>query len=371
MDILIRILEERFGNKKIAKTIYQTSKLSYCHNFPLHVGKFMTSVEQKQLNNILSEKINFATDFFYTNSGSESIDTAIRLTTTFNRKKIITYKYSYHGSTFLSAGVSGNLKLNKENVIYIDFFSPDDKRTKSEYLDYFEKILVEEDPKSIACMLIEPMIGSAAGIFMKENVLPEMLDILQKYEIISILDEVISGFWRLGKEFAFNLYNIKPNIIVLSKALTNGQWPLSVIALNSKYLRNLPNLGYTMAAHPVGCAAAIASIEQLNMVGHNVSILSNKLISYFNEMPSNIKIYNEGLFFGIHLFNSNNERFSEKINIGSMIASDLFEEGIICRGNPKSIILAPSFLINKNKNNLKIIANQVQKTIKKIVKEFE
>jgi beta-alanine--pyruvate transaminase len=250
----------------------------------------------------------------------------------------------------------------------LDFYSKDDIRSKEEYLKDFENFLVENDASSIAAMLIEPMIGSAGGFFMKENVLVEMIQILKSFGIKSILDEVISGFWRLGHEFAHQLYGISPDAVIVSKALTNGMWPMAAVIINSAEIVNYPGFGFTTSAHPAGCSAALAAIKLLDKVGPTVVDLGESIeraISY--NLHPQIRMERVGAFFGLHLFDDTMRRFSKDENIGAQVAKAAFDNEVIIRGNPSSVIMAPAFVINSGPFGGGLLTCMVKKAIDQVL----
>lgn len=338
------------SSEKIIKNeiINAMESLPNSHLFSVYPGLSQTNFYVETLTTKLQELVPFGKSVIYTNSGAEAVDVAltecINIT---NRKKIISYRNSYHGSTSLSHEVSGNINTTIPNRIYVDFYDFNSSLTKEEYLTYIEDIIASNDPASISCFIIEPMIGASGGFLMKQNVLPEISKICKKYGILIILDEIISGFGRLSNMFAFEEYNIEPDILLLSKQITNGYMPLGVCILSNSF--NFENKdikrGSTTAGNPISCAAANASINLIQQ-----SFLSRKRVEKRLKEFSNMFIHESvykfehcGCFASLHFSQSKDNLKLFNYNIGGEIAKMCYEKGLIIRGNPKSIILAPGF----------------------------
>jgi adenosylmethionine-8-amino-7-oxononanoate aminotransferase len=338
------------SSEKIIKNeiVNAMESLPNSHLFSVYPGLSQTNCYVNALTTRLQELVPFGKSVIYTNSGAEATDVGLtECINTTNRQKIISYRNSYHGSTSLAHGVSGNVNTTALNRIYVDFYDFNSRLSKQEYLTYIENIVVSNDPMTISCFIIEPMIGASGGFLMKENVLPEISKICKKYGILIILDEIISGFGRLSNMFAFEEYNIVPDVLLLSKQITNGYMPLGVCILSNSF--NFENKdikrGSTTAGNPISCAAAIASIELIQE-----SILARKHIEKRLREFSNMFIHNAvykfehcGCFASLHFSQNKDNLKLFDYNIGGEIAKLCFNKGLIIRGNPKSIILAPGF----------------------------
>lgn len=344
-----------YSEQKLKNAMYQASnELPNSHVFAIHPGLSQTNKYANILTKKLKELIPFGKYISYTNSGSEAVDLAIRYTwqKDIYKTKILSYKTSYHGSTLLTGSVSGNLNSNTLDRVYVDFYGYNNQCTKEEYISNFEKTILDIDPKTILCFVAEPMIGSSGGFLMKENVLPELFEICKKYSIVTILDEVISGFGRLGEMFAFEKYNVKPDIVVLSKQLTNGYLPIGCCILSDTFdLSNTPiMMGYTTSANPITCAVAIEMIDLIPDRSHTINELKMLLEKLKNNKIVH-SIEHTGCFAAVHFSKSPDELSYFDFNIGGNIAELCFNHGLIIRGNPKSIILAPGYNMTSEQFN--------------------
>ena len=341
-----------YNNKKLFQNLF--NDISNSHIFNLNPESNQSNIFIETLTKKLSEMILFGEYIFYTNSGAEANDIGIQFCLNENKSKykIISYRNSYHGSTKLSVESSGNLNLTAHNNIFVDFFDKNSIFDKADYLNYFENFIINNDPSTINCFIAEPMIGANGGLIMKENVLPEMLKICQKYDIKFILDEVISGFGRLGKMFAYQKYNIEPDVLILSKQITNGYFPLGacILSKNFKSFDKKVNFGFTQSGSPVAAKLGLRSIDIISKI--NTDIIEHNLLKICKELLNFKIVYNyclEGAFASIHFSKNKNffNPFEVERNIGGEIANKLFQQGLIVRGNPKSIIFAPGYYFSE------------------------
>jgi adenosylmethionine-8-amino-7-oxononanoate aminotransferase len=250
-----------YNNKSLNDVVNKAfKKMSFVHQFGAGQGRSQSNIYLEKLTAKLKELIPFANYIHYTNSGAEAVDVAISSCKTLTKHKVISFKNSYHGSTQLSKATSSNLSTETESNIFVDFYTKDSVLTKQEYLNNIEETILKHDPELVSCFVIEPAIGANGGYFMKENILPELIALCKKYNITSIVDEVITGFGRLGKLFAHQLYDIEPDIVVISKQITNGYFPLSA-CLFTNYPNKEIKYGFTMSGHPVAAAVALTVIK--------------------------------------------------------------------------------------------------------------
>jgi putrescine aminotransferase len=259
------------------------------HIFASTINESQTNIYAVKLKETLGELIPFSKNLFLSNSGSEAVDGAITLCKNHSgstKSIILSYTGSYHGSTSSGLSASGNLSIHSDNNVFIDFYYFYDRRTPEEYISYVEDRILEIGPEKILAFIVEPMIGSGGGFFMKENILPALGRLLKKYNIYFILDEVISGFGRLGHMFAWQVYNVTPDILILSKAITNGYASLSCCITSFDINIEMMQFGFSNAGLPVSCAASLESITLIcnaldaDVINTLSSYISNKIKEY-------------------------------------------------------------------------------------------
>ena len=230
---------------------------------------------------------------FFTNSGSESVDTALKMALTYHRAKgegqrtkFIGRERGYHGVGFGGISVGGignNRKHFSANLIPgVDHlphtlniehaaFSRGQPEWGAHLADTLENLLALHDPSTIAGVIVEPMAGSTGVLIPPKGYLERLRAICDKHGLLLIFDEVITGFGRLGTPFAAQYFNVTPDMMTLAKGLNNGAVPMgAVVCKNEIYdtvVNNAPATaieffhGYTYTGHPLACAAACATMD--------------------------------------------------------------------------------------------------------------
>ena len=227
---------------------------------------------------------------FYTNSGSESADTALKIALAYHRARgegqrfrLIGRERGYHGVNFGGMAVGGipyNRKTFGPGVAGVDHirhthdlsrnaFSRSQPLQGAEFADDLERVCTLHDPSTIAAVIVEPVAGSAGVLVPPQGYLQRLREICSKHGILLIFDEVITGFGRLGHPFASQRFGVMPDLFTVAKGMTNGTVPMgAVFAKDSIYdtFMDAPEgielfHGYTYSGHPLACAAGIATLE--------------------------------------------------------------------------------------------------------------
>jgi taurine--2-oxoglutarate transaminase len=216
---------------------------------------------------------------FFVNSGSEADDQAFILARMVTGRPKIFAKYrSYHGTTLGGLGVGGDPRRSAVEPGppgTVRFFDPYCYRCDfgKHYpecgihcLDALERQLQLENPATVAAVVVEPVTGAAGGFPLPDGYLPRLRQLCDRYAILLIADEVITGFGRTGAWFGVDHENVVPDMLVLAKGLTSGYVPMGAVVVSERIAqhfetRMLP-LGSTYAAHPLACAAALACLEE-------------------------------------------------------------------------------------------------------------
>jgi putrescine---pyruvate transaminase len=238
-----------YSNENIKQSmINQLVKLPYSSNF----SGYHSETTEKYANEIC-KRTNMSRVYF-TNSGSAAVETAIKLS---GKQVAVCGKHSYHGSTILSANVSDqniNKFWNIQNPMSVHKFDGADQ------LESICKGLFD-----LSFVIIEPVIG-AGGVYEWQ---PEVWNILKEYQQkggVVILDETVTGFGKLGTMFAFEKYNIEPDMIILGKGITNGYFPMGACLINERIEKTVKmfNHGFTYSGHPIGCAVALETLKEID-----------------------------------------------------------------------------------------------------------
>ena len=215
---------------------------------------------------------------FFTNGGADGNENAIRMARLHTGKhKVLSFYRSYHGNTSSAIAATGDPRRwpNEFAFGHVHFFGPYAYRSafwaKSEEeecaraLEHLENVIIFEGPKTIAAILIESVVGTAGVLMPPKGYLEGLRKLCDKYEILWIADEVMSGFGRTGKWFAYQHSSVEPDLIVFAKGVNSGYVPLGGVVISTPVSatfndRVFPG-GLTYSGHPLACAAAVATID--------------------------------------------------------------------------------------------------------------
>lgn len=238
---------------------------------------------------------------FFASSGSEVNDTAVKLIWYYNnalgrpqKKKIIARAKAYHGTTVASASLTGlprnhlDFDLPIPSVLHTDcphhyrFASPGESEEEfaTRLAESLEALIQREGPDTVAAFFAEPVMGSSGIIIPPRTYFDKVQTVLRKYDVLFVVDEVICGFGRLGAMFGSELYDLKPDMIALAKAVSSGYQPISALLVSEPIARAMVGQsekigvfghGFTYSAHPVPAAVALETLniyEESDIVGH-------------------------------------------------------------------------------------------------------
>ena len=351
----------------------------------------------------LSDKIIEVSPFddgrvFLCNSGSEANDTMIKMLWMLNlrkgnphKRKIISRINGYHGVTLGASSLTAKPYNEVFGFPLKDFIHTDcphfwkyglENETEENFTkrmaDNLETLILKEDPNTIAGFIAEPVQGAGGVIPPSKNYFDLIQPILKKYKIPLIADEVICGFGRTGNLWGCETYNIKPDIIIASKCLTAGFFPMGAVIVKKELADEFQDIsekeeefphGFTAGGHPVGCAIALKAIDIII----NEGLLDNvKYVSpYFHERLNEFNDYEHigetrgiGLMAALEMVKNKKtkEPFDGNMNMGDKVANMSIDNGLICRPLGPAIVLCPQFIITKNQ--IDEMFNSLHKTIK-------
>jgi beta-alanine--pyruvate transaminase len=273
------------GRREIAEAVYnQMLNNDYTPHFQLgHPGSFELA---ERVCRLLPDDFNH---LFFTNSGSESIDTAIKVVLAYQRargqsqrNRLISRERAYHGVNMGGVSLAGMVKnretfgLTLPNISMIRHTWTEEQRfsrgqplTGAEMALDLERIAENLGGSTLAAVFIEPVAGSTGTLVPPVGYLEKVREICDKHGLLLVFDEVITGFGRMGTAFATEKFNVKPDIITMAKALTNGAIPMGGVAVTDEIYNTINDAspdnaieffhGYTYSAHPAACAAGIAT----------------------------------------------------------------------------------------------------------------
>ena len=322
--------------------------------------------------------------FYFTLGGSDATDTSVRTARFYwgakgrpEKFKIISRKLSYHGSTIGAAAATGVEEFSgvfgprANGFLQID--SPYPYRFTTERTDVspgvaaadlLEQAILREGPETVAAFIAEPVQGGGGGVIVPQaDYFPRIREICDRYDVLLISDEVITGFGRTGKWFALDHWGVLPDILQFAKGITSGYFPLGGIGVSGAIKEVMdsvsPDLrwmhGYTCSAHPVGCAVAIANIrilEEEHLVERSATLGARLLekLRAIDDHPHVGEVRGLGLLAGIELVADKvtGERYPSGSGIGRRVRDALFARGLLTRVTDETICLAPPLVVGED-----------------------
>ncbi len=314
---------------------------------------------------------------FFTDSGSETIDTALKMARGYwrarglpGKSKFIGRMKGYHGVNYGGTGVGGigfNRKLFGQTVdadhlsdtlLEENKFSRGMPLAGAHLADELENLVLLHDASNIAAVIVEPLAGTAGVLPPPVGYLNRLREICDKHNLLLLFDEVITGFGRMGSLTGAEEFGVIPDIMTLAKQITNGTVPLGAVVMGAEiydtymdkggpdYMVEFPH-GYTYSAHPLACAAGIAALDIL---------LNDELVANVKQMapvfeaavhslqgsPFVTDIRNYGLAAGISLQHYPGEPLRRPFEVGLKC----LEKGFYVRWGGDTLQLAPPFIVN-------------------------
>jgi beta-alanine--pyruvate transaminase len=315
---------------------------------------------------------------FFTNSGSESVDTALKIALAYHRARgkgtktrLIGRERGYHGVGFGGISVGGiptNRKYFGSLLTGVDHLPhthgvPGNLLAKGQpehgahLADDLEKIVALHDASNIAAVIVEPVAGSTGVLVPPKGYLERLRAICDKHDILLIFDEVITGFGRLGAPFAADRFAVTPDLICMAKGLTNATVPCGAVAASTKIYDTMLDgadapielfHGYTYSAHPLACAAGLATLETYQE--DDLFTRAASMEAYWQEAMHSladarhvIDIRNLGLVAGIELAPRDGAPTARALET----FETCFDEGLLIRVTGDIIALSPPLILEK------------------------
>jgi beta-alanine--pyruvate transaminase len=325
------------------------------------------------------------------NSGSEAVDTAIKIALQYQRSRgqgtrnvIVSRERAYHGSN-LSAVALGGIQVNRQDfgvstlpVVHMrhtwlesNRYQPGQGKNGAELADDLLRLIQLHGAQNIAACIIEPIAGSSGVLVPPVGYLERLREICDENGVLLIFDEVITGFGRTGNTFAAQSFGVIPDIMTMAKAITNGVIPMGGVAVRREIYETILDAtsgqsteffhGYTGSAHPVSCAASLATLEIYDR--ENLFHRAAELTAFFHERlyclasyrgVTDIRAY--GMLGGVDI-----DPAIVGID-GYGLQKSLFDRGLHIKSTGSSLILAPPFVISHD---------QIDRLISTIEKRLE
>lgn len=357
------------GRKEIANAVYQQLQtMDYTPHF-MRANPASFDLAER-LANLLPGDIN---QVFFCNSGSESVDTAIKIAYAYHhvngqpqRQRLVSRERAYHGVNLGGTSLSGMVK-NRDifgqglpGVVHMrhtwltdNQFTVGEGEQGAELADDLLRMVQLYGADTIAACFVEPIAGSTGVLVPPKGYLQRLRKICDQYGILLVFDEVITGFGRTGKAFAADSFGVTPDIITMAKALTNGTQPMGAVAVKQQIhdtIVNAGNLGapeffhgYTYSCHPAACAASLATLaiyeqEGLFEKANQLAPLFQEAIFSLSSIPVVKDIRGYGLLAGFDI-----EPDTRPGMRGNDLQLKLFHAGLHIKATGDAGIIAPAF----------------------------
>ena len=317
---------------------------------------------------------------FFTNSGSESADTSIKIALAYHRARgepartrIIGRERGYHGVNFggMSAGgMPGNRKHYSANMapgmdhlrhthdLARNAFTRGQPVHGAEFADELERLIALHDASNIAAVIVEPMSGSAGVLIPPKGYLERLRALCDQHGILLIFDEVITGFGRLGAAFAYDKFGVKPDLMNMAKAINNAAVPLGAVAVRQDIHDTIIGAtaeggfefmhGYTYSGHPLACAAVNATLAlyERDRLFERAASLEGYMENAAHALKGSkyvIDIRNIGLVAAIEM----QPRPGAPGKRGYELFTRCFAKGVLVRATADTIAISPPLIVEK------------------------
>jgi beta-alanine--pyruvate transaminase len=315
---------------------------------------------------------------FFTNSGSEAVDTALKIALAYHRmrgegarQRLIGRERGYHGVGFGGIAVGGiapNRKFFGSLLPGVDHlphthapehnaFSRGQPEWGAHLADDLERIVALHDASTIAAVIVEPLAGSTGVLIPPVGYLQRLREICDKHGILLIFDEVITGFGRLGASFAAEYFGVEPDIMTVAKGISNGTVPMGAAFVKKEiydtFMTGPEHMielfhGYTYSAHPLACAAALATLDVYREEGlferaAELAPYWEEAVHSLKDTPTVIDIRNLGLVAGIEL----EPRGGEPAKRGYDVFLGCYGDGVLVRTTGDTVALSPPLIVEK------------------------
>ncbi len=357
------------ASKQMRELPYYNLFFMTAHPPVLELAKVIAEIAPEGMNHV-----------FFTGSGSEGNDTMLRMVRHYwaikgqpNKKVIISRKNGYHGSTVAGASLGGMTYMHEQGDLPIPgithiaqpyWFGEGGDMSPEEFgiwaANQLEEKILELGVDNVGAFIAEPIQGAGGVIVPPETYWPRIKEILAKYDILFVADEVICGFGRTGEWFGSDFYDLKPDMMTIAKGLTSGYIPMGGLIVRDEVVAVLNeggdfNHGFTYSGHPVAAAVALENIrilrdEKIIENAHNETApYLQKRLRELNDHPLVGEVRGVGLLGAIELVQDKATRKRYEGRGAGMICRQFcFDSGLIMRAVGDTMIIAPPLVISKD-----------------------
>ena len=383
-----------YGRQEIAEAIAdQARELAYYHSYVGHGTEASITLSKM----ILDRAPANMSKVYFGLGGSDANETNVKLIWYYNnildrpeKKKIISRWRGYHGSGLVTGSLTGldlfhkKFDLPLSNILHTEapyyFRREDSSQTEDQFVTYcvnaLEAQIAHEGADTIAAFIGEPVLGTGGIVPPPAGYWAAIQAVLKKHDILLVVDEVVTGFGRLGTMFGSNHYGIKADIITIAKGLTSAYAPLSGSIISDEVWNVLEQgtdengplgHGWTYSAHPIGAAAGVANlklIDDLNLVvnaGEVGAYLNTSMQQALGDHPNVGEVRGEGMLCAVEFVKDKDNRvfFDAADKIGMQVSATLLaQDKVIARAMPQGDILgfAPPFCLTRQEAEIVVAA---------------
>lgn len=306
---------------------------------------------------------------FFSDNGSTAVEVAIKVAFQYffnkNQKKttLIAFEDAFHGDTFAAmaaSGISFYTQAFAEMFLEVVRIPVPIEGKEQESYDSLQKVI---ETYEVSAFIFEPLVLGAAGMVMYEpETLDKLLEICKKNNVLTIADEVMTGFGKTGKTFACDYLQNQPDMMCVSKALTGGTIPMAITtftqeifdAFYSEDINKALFHGHTFTANPTGCAAALASFQllQTNEIQNNIQHINQRHLEFQNRIKGHSKVLTTrvlGVIFALEIESSENEQYYG--NMRNKLYNYFIENGVVLRPVGNIVYILPPYIISDEQLN--------------------
>jgi adenosylmethionine-8-amino-7-oxononanoate aminotransferase len=386
------------GRRELAEAAAdQMSKLAFSNAYTGYANVPSIKLTEK----LLSLAYSNMSGVFFANSGSEANDFAMKAARYFwfvngkaDKVKIISRTEAYHGGTLAATAITGMAPFHKgfgpepSEFVRVPTCYPyrceacgGGPGCKPECADVVAQAIEREGPGTVAAVIAEPVHGAGGVIPPCEWYWPRLREICDRYDVLLIADEVITGFGRTGRWFALDHWGVKPDVMTFAKAVTSAYIPLSGFLMSERVhgaILDAPAdakfmIGCTNSAHPAACAVGVRNLQILEDEGlvERAEVMGRRLrtgLGALIEMPNVGNVRGLGLMAAVEVVadKASGQAYPPSAGVGPKLAKAMRERGVVTRVKGESILFAPPLVINEAQ--IATIVNVTAESIEEVTK---
>ncbi|MFB9123748.1 aminotransferase class III-fold pyridoxal phosphate-dependent enzyme [Paraburkholderia dipogonis] len=394
-----------YGRTEVAEAIArQAYKLAYYHSYASHTTDQLAKLSDR----LVKMAPGKMSKVFYGLSGSDANETQAKLVWYYNnlrglpqKKKIISRERGYHGCSVVSGSMTGlsfyhdYMDLPMSRILHTGvphyYWGAEQGESESAFVARraveLEAMIVREGPETVGAFIGEPVLGTGGIIPAPQGYWPAIQVVLNKYDVLLIVDEVITGFGRTGKMFGSTLYGIEPDLVTVAKGLTAAYAPLSASLVSEKVYAVMEDAtpsvgsfshGYTYSGHPIGVAAANAVLDIVEAEALPAKAESDggymqaRIKERFGNLPFVGEVRGVGMMAAVEFVADPEKklRFDPTLKVGARISQAARDRGLIARAMPHGDILGFAPPLTMTRSEIDEMVDIAGKAVDQVTREL-